>query len=243
VVFEGRAFLGKEEARHGCPWQISIPSMRIGAQDLDCGDVERYQSQLAELGLNDLKYYGIFSSSPCIPFKKVISTMEKSEVVFREVQQFRQIWLWLIILPPAALFWYGCFQQFVLGAPFGTNPAPDVVLLLIWLLCGIALPALFFWIKMITEVRSDGLYVRFFPFRFSVSWSELRKYEVRTYNPILDYGGWGVRYGFGGMAYNVSGNSGVQLELTNGKRVLIGSQQPDELVKAIDTVWTIKSTI
>ena len=36
-----------------------------------------------------------------------------------------------------------------------------------------------------------------------------------------------------GKAYNVSGNEGVQLELTNGKRILIGSQRADELADAI----------
>lgn len=30
---------------------------------------------------------------------------------------------------------------------------------------------------------------------------------------------------------------GVQLELINGKRLLIGSQKPEELVRAIDNAW------
>ncbi|NVL91956.1 MAG: hypothetical protein HWN71_02845 [Desulfobacterales bacterium] len=54
-----------------------------------------------------------------------------------------------------------------------------------------------------------------------------------TYNPLKDYGGWGIRYGRGGRAYNVSGNRGVYLELSNGKSLLIGSLQPEELARAI----------
>jgi len=57
---------------------------------------------------------------------------------------------------------------------------------------------------------------------------------VLTYSPISDYGGWGIRYGSIGKAYNVSGNRGVQLELLNGERILIGSQKPEELAAAID---------
>jgi hypothetical protein len=38
------------------------------------------------------------------------------------------------------------------------------------------------------------------------------------------------------MAYNVSGNRGVQLELVSGKRILIGSQQAEELAAAIEAV-------
>jgi hypothetical protein len=33
------------------------------------------------------------------------------------------------------------------------------------------------------------------------------------------------------MAYNVSGDRGVQLELKDGKNLLIGSQYPEELVR------------
>ncbi len=50
---------------------------------------------------------------------------------------------------------------------------------------------------------------------------------------MKEYGGWGIRYGMKGMAYNVSGNRGVQLEFETGKRLLIGSQRPEELVSQI----------
>jgi hypothetical protein len=33
--------------------------------------------------------------------------------------------------------------------------------------------------------------------------------------------------------YNVSSNQGVQLELANGQRILIGSQRAEELAQAI----------
>ena len=61
------------------------------------------------------------------------------------------------------------------------------------------------------------------------------RWEARTYRPLLEYGGWGIRYApFGkGWAYNVHGSQGVQLELTNGKRILIGSQRAEELARAI----------
>jgi hypothetical protein len=81
------------------------------------------------------------------------------------------------------------------------------------------------------------LYICFFPFHLSfkkMPFIQIKKYEARTYSPLGEYGGWGIRYGFEGKAYNVSGNRGVQLELVNGKRLLIGSQSPEELVKAID---------
>jgi hypothetical protein len=35
------------------------------------------------------------------------------------------------------------------------------------------------------------------------------------------------------MAYSVSGTKGIQLELTSGKRILIGSQMPDRLANIL----------
>ena len=91
--------------------------------------------------------------------------------------------------------------------------------------------------NLTTEVRSDGIYYRFFPFHLSfheIRLEDLVEYEVRTYSALKDYGGWGIRYGRRGKAYNVSGNRGVQLKFSNGGRLLFGSQKPEEFVKAIN---------
>jgi hypothetical protein len=58
---------------------------------------------------------------------------------------------------------------------------------------------------------------------------------ARTYKPLSEYGGWGIKYGRSGWAYNIIGDQGVQLELDNGKRILIGSQHAEELEQAINT--------
>lgn len=96
---------------------------------------------------------------------------------------------------------------------------------------------LFLTLKLETKVRSDGLYVRFFPVHIrykKFGAADLEQYYARTYKPMLEYGGWGIRFGKNGRAYNANGNKGVQLVLKNGKKLLIGSQKPDELVAAID---------
>jgi hypothetical protein len=156
--------------------------------------------------------------------------------IYREVQQVRQIWVWLIILFLTGLIWYGFIIQVVMHRPFGTNPAPNIVLIIFWFIFGIGFPLLLPFTKLITEVRNDGIYIKLFPFHWSfrkIAFKELKFYEVRTYHPIREYGGWGIRKGRQGMAYNMSGNKGVQLELYNNKRLLIGSQLPEELFQAI----------
>ena len=101
-----------------------------------------------------------------------------------------------------------------------------------------------------TYINEEGVYVRLFPllvkYKF-FSWDIISKSYIRKYNPILEYGGWGIRYGgfrfnllrVNGLnfrnimnknvAYNISGNIGLQLELKSGKRVLIGTRKPVEM--------------
>ncbi|MDM7999364.1 MAG: DUF6141 family protein [Dehalococcoidia bacterium] len=155
---------------------------------------------------------------------------------YREVQRFRQPWVWLLIALVAGISVWGVVQQLVLGKPFGQNPASDTVLLIVAVVFGLGFPVLFWTASLTTEVRSDGLYYRYFPFHWSfrrISSQELLRYDVIAYHPVRDYGGWGIRYGRGSKAYNVSGNHGVMLELSDGRKLLIGSQKAQELASAI----------
>ncbi len=127
-------------------------------------------------------------------------------MVFREVQWLRKglPWLWFIILGTSLLFCYLAYEQFIKGEPVGNNPAPDWVFFILLVVIGIGLPLLFFFSRMITEIRGDGLYVRFIPCHFSFKcfgFNEIESAEATKYRPIRDFGGWGIRYGRAGKAY------------------------------------------
>jgi hypothetical protein len=128
-------------------------------------------------------------------------------------------------------------KQFMLGYPWGSRPMSDTALAIVGpllILMGIGLPLLFQKMKLLTEVKEDGVYINFVPLsRQIMRFEDIVTCEVRTYRPLREYGGWGVRYGRAGKAYNVSGNRGVQLKLSSGKGLLIGSQRPEELAQAI----------
>jgi len=159
--------------------------------------------------------------------------------IFTEVQRFRQWWVWLLVLLVAGVSWYGFIQQIVLKKPFGNNPAPDPVMIMIWVIFGLFFPVLFYSIKLVTEVRYDSLYVRYFPLQFhshKISYGEIKNYEIRTYSALKEYGGYGIRQGTKGKAYNVSGNKGIQFEFQDGKKLLIGTQKPEEFYSALSSV-------
>ena len=178
-----------------------------------------------------------------VPFSNIQGGRQEGHVAdgtgfcfYREVQHFRQPWLWLLVAGIFGVSVWSFVQQIVLGRPFGQNPAPDTVIMIIGMVFGLAFPLLFLVANLTIEVRSDGLYYRFLPFHWSfhrISADTLAKYEVQTYSPIRDYGGWGIRYGRGGKVYNVSGNRGVMLVLSDGQKLLMGSQKPDDLADAI----------
>jgi hypothetical protein len=152
--------------------------------------------------------------------------------------------VWLLVLIVCGVSWYGFIQQIVLKKPFGNNPAPDPVMIMLWVIFGIFFPVLFYSLKLVTEVRYDALYVRYFPLQFhshKISYGEIKNYEIRTYSALKEYGGYGIRYGKKGKAYNVYGNKGIQLEFQDGKRLLIGTQRPEELLQALATVAGRKS--
>jgi len=162
-------------------------------------------------------------------------------VIFHEVQQFRQRWIWGLLLPTfllvIILLGYGMVQQLVLGQPWGNKPLTNTALAVtgpLIILFEVGFVYLFWSLKLVTEVRDDGLYLRFYPLSHKkIGFPEIKSCEARTYRPIMEYGGWGIRYGRSGRAYSVCGNRGVQLVLVNKKRLLIGSQRPEGLAAAI----------
>ena len=172
--------------------------------------------------------------------------MPNNAIIFREVQRFRQAWLLgLVIVPLLAvvgIYGYGIISQLIYEEPFGDEPMSDTVLLISGLaaiLFCLAIVVLFVMSKLRTEVRGDGLYVRFYPFHLRERKIELEKvvsFRAVVYRPICDYGGWGLRFKPGGRAYNVSGRQGVRLEFNNGRHLLIGSQRAEELAAAIETL-------
>jgi len=170
----------------------------------------------------------------------------EDDVIFREVQQSRQPWLLLLViaLPVSmtALFGYGMYQQLVLGEPWGDRPMSDTALVVtgtLSILFGIGIFLLFATLKLETEVRRDGLYIRFFPAHLSfrrIPLEDLTQFEARAYSPLKEYGGWGIKGGRKGRAYNVSGDRGVRLDYADDRHILIGWQRADELAEAISQV-------
>ena len=86
-------------------------------------------------------------------------------------------------------------------------------------------------LRLDTRLDTRGISYQMRPLRQArLDWAQIRSAQVRQYSPIGEYGGWGFRGLYSqNRALNVAGNHGLQLELADGRRLLLGTQRPDEL--------------
>ena len=134
------------------------------------------------------------------------------------------------------IFVWAILQQVVLGVPFGTNPSGNVVLIILAVVFGIVFQFFLYRTGLHVQLSNEVIHLRFWPFHFKPKtfyFSDIDKAEPVTYSPLKDYGGWGIRYGAKGKAYNVSGNQGVVITLETGQSILISSQRHEELSSLI----------
>jgi len=96
--------------------------------------------------------------------------------------------------------------------------------------------AIFLATRLVVDVTGDEIRVAFhflWPAQ-RIPVTVVRRAHVEHYDPLVQYGGWGVRFAFArGWAFTTGGHDGVLVETTDGKRVMIGSRRAPELEAAI----------
>jgi len=105
-------------------------------------------------------------------------------------------------------------------------PAGVAGLWLSWLTILLAI-LLLLTCRLDTRYDEVSIRYRFWPFlRWrTIDWADVSMATVTQY----DFVGYGVRWNFGEWVYNIAGNQGLRIETATGKRVLLGTQRPDEL--------------
>lgn len=175
---------------------------------------------------------------------------EAPQIYFQEVQRFREPWLWTL-LGGSTLLTMGVAAWLIVWPIEGEEGIEPMalswrILIAAVIVVGDLLLVSLIWIaKLQVEVTSEGLFLRFVPFHRKVRKIPLDTTVAITpveYQPIQQYGGWGLRKVRYGTAYNVRGNMGVRLDYDNDCHLLIGSQYPFELSDALHLIWTPPKT-
>ena len=174
----------------------------------------------------------------------------RQPLLFEEEQRF-PLWIKAIVLLPVVVLGYPAVLMWFGG---GAYPGLVRVLVTVFALAALAGAALHFMMKLVTRLDSSRLRLRIHPQKWCVlprrmahkdiALGDISQWEVRTYKSLRsrEYWGWhfwGLSVGKGGRYLYVMRPSGpfsgrgVQLRLSNGERVLVGSGRPEELENAI----------
>ena len=158
--------------------------------------------------------------------------------VFKEEQRFTQTWLQVLLAISIIVPIVVVTQKYI-----EENSSISTTKFILTIVTIIVSVAFIFFLKLKTRIDDHGIHYQFFPFHLklkSIQWSKIRSIHIRTYDPIGEYGGWGLKGGFlwnkeKGKCVNVSGDIGIQLQLKNGKKLLIGTQKKQEVTRVLKT--------
>jgi hypothetical protein len=109
-----------------------------------------------------------------------------------------------------------------------------IVLLPILLVVNIILAS-----RLLTQIRSDGIYVRFPPWQpgFAIfNWTDIAEVYVREYGGMKEFMGWGIRYAPRMIGYIVAGSSCIEIVLKNGSTVIITTHRREEVKAILDSL-------
>jgi hypothetical protein len=156
--------------------------------------------------------------------------------IFEEEQKFIQLWLHILLIVSFISGVVLITREWILSTNDDTNVKIGFFVALGSM---ILVYGLIYSFELKTRIDEKGIHYRFIPFHLSIkfiAWDELNNAYVRKYDPISEFGGWGIKGRVlkrksKGVAFNIKGNIGLQLELQNGKKILIGTQKEEEVKK------------
>ena len=151
--------------------------------------------------------------------------------LFTEGQQFRQWWLWLLIIGVFVLVVIGNYS--ILVSKDRNFPKYERTVVIVAMIVPL-LNLLFFYIYSLqTVITDEGIYFRWYPFRKkyrAITWNNLHKITVKD----RFMRGLGAKYQLGyGWTHQVSGRRGVEIE-AGGARLWLGTQRLEAFLHALE---------
>ena len=171
----------------------------------------------------------------------------KDKILFSEQQKLTQPWLWIVLSGMPALFLWGMIRQIGFGRPFGDEPMSNLGLVMMFVLTLVVL-AFLGMMRLDTVITKEGISIKYFPLHRSFRhyrWNEVSKVLVMKHSVL---GSRGMRYkrlrgSHYGKVYNVFGNKGLQIELTNRRLLLIGTQRAEEIEAVLHKIEALNEKL
>ncbi|MCB0806463.1 MAG: hypothetical protein KDC05_11745 [Bacteroidales bacterium] len=106
--------------------------------------------------------------------------------------------------------------------------------------------------RLITRIDEKGIHIQFPPRRskaITFSKETIGNFYVRQYRPKFEFGGHGYKFRGKlllrkkfGIAYTAHGTTGIQLELSDNRKVLIGTQREQAFMYALEKLLRQQKT-
>ncbi len=162
-------------------------------------------------------------------------TDEPPPLPYREVQSQKPLFVWPLVVLCGILAAWAVYEA--------TQPPPAIFALL-GIPVAIGVISFVILLRLIITVDAEALTWRYVPL-----WSQrirldrIASAEPVEYRPLRDHLGWGIRYTpWAGWAVTLRGSTGVRLRFVSGRRMLIGTPNPQRLADAINAVRTAEPT-
>lgn len=156
--------------------------------------------------------------------------------IFKETQRFTQWWLWLLLFGVLTVVLWPLLGQEAIDPTELRGIGIGLVTVLLAMV-------LLYSMKLETRIGNGRLQYRFTPFFWrwrTYDWGDIQSMELKTFDSLKDYGGWGIRTNFEHWLYNVRGNRGLLIR-TKDKTFKLGTQKPQEAARIIQEFEAFKS--
>ncbi len=161
-----------------------------------------------------------------------------AKILFAETQRFRQWWMWTLLILLNGLLAVMAYTHVFEKPSLTDNLAETITICAVALLIFILTFGMLS-VKLQTRISTDRISVCLYPIQRSYRhyhWKDITNCYIRDYSPIGEFGGWGFRGTKRNRALNIDGSKGIQLQLKNGNKLLIGTQNATEASAAVKTI-------
>jgi len=117
----------------------------------------------------------------------------------------------------------------------GNHPAPNG-LLLFFFAGGVAATVLIYFQKLKVLITEREIRISFglLTSKVLISKASIKGMQIRKYNAIKEFTGWGIRYNGNQSCFTVSGSDALEIILNTNQIVLIGTQVPKKMQPVVD---------
>jgi len=152
-----------------------------------------------------------------------------STIYFKEIQKVSLNWKWVLFIALYILMAWALVEQFYEHK----YDIPGVISIVFSIVIIVFFNVIILCTKLETEINQNSISYQFKPFHRKprvIELGDISEIYLRQFKPYKEYGGYGIQRKLKyGQSFTVSGRSGLQIIIKNGKKILIGTQKPKEI--------------